>query len=131
MAAIDQVVAHFKEKCELKSFEVPEWGLDGKPLEIFVEPFTLKQQEQVRKAQATKGEAETLAFIIGHKAMDADRRKMFFGESMKLLNQADPDVVADVALKIWNLARGMPAEAPPEVDGDEFEDMTVDSIKKN
>lgn len=130
MAVIDQVVEHFRGKCELKSFEVPEWGVDGVPLTIYVEPFSLKQQQDVRQANTKKGEAEALAFLIGLKALDENRKKIFWGESMKLINQADPEVVATVALKVWNLAKGLPVDTTME-DPDAEEDLKIESLKKN
>jgi hypothetical protein len=130
MAAIDQVVAHFKDKCELKSFEVPEWGSNGGPLVIYVEPFSLKQQQDVRQTNTKKGEAEGVAYLIGLKALDQSRKRIFWGESMKLLNQADPEVVSRVGLIIWNLARGLEANGK-DISSQEEQDEKIETLKKN
>lgn len=126
MAAIDNAVKHFKDKYELRSFEVPEWGSAGKPLTIYVEPMTLRQQQEMEKAVAKYGKIELLAFIICLKAMDGDRKKIFRGEHVTLVNQADPDVIIDVANKITQLSTGKSIEE--EGYDEEFE---VDELKKN
>jgi hypothetical protein len=130
MAAIDNAIKHFKEKYEKKSFEVPEWGDGNKALTIYIEPFTLKQQQEVRKVFNNKGEGEGLAYLISLKSLDAQDNRIFWGEHLKLLNQADPSVIADVAVKIWNL--GLGKELDEIAFGEEEEEFrAVEKIKKN
>ncbi len=135
MAVIDQVVQHFRDKNVLKSFDVPEWGKDGVPLTIYVEPFTLKQQHDVKRRVIEKRGDDFISYLIQLKALDENRKKIFWGEGMKLLNQADPDVSDLVALKIMNLAKGDPVDkdVPNAEDSeeDEYEEMSVESVKKN
>lgn len=130
MAAIDNAIKHFKEKYEKKSLEIPEWGDGNKPLIIYIEPLTLKQQQDIRKVFNNKGEGEGLAYIISLKALDAEDNRIFWGEHLKLLNQADPSVIADVGMKIWNL--GLGKDLDDIVLGEEEEECkAVEKIKKN
>ena len=130
MAAIDNAIKHFKEKYEKKSLEIPEWGDGNKPLIIYIEPLTLKQQQDIRKVFNNKGEGEGLAYIISLKALDAEDNRIFWGEHLKLLNQADPSVIADVGMKIWNL--GLGKDLDDIVLGEEEEECkAVEKLKKN
>ena len=52
MGAIDNVVAHFDAQ-EVNSFEVPEWGTDGKPLVIYAKPLTLHESKNFIECQMT------------------------------------------------------------------------------
>jgi hypothetical protein len=47
MSVIDRVKEHFESK-GIKKIEVAEWGEEGKPLEIYCNPFTLAEKSKVR-----------------------------------------------------------------------------------
>ena len=138
MAAIDNAIKHFKSQYERRSFKVPEWGESGKPLEIFVDPLTLKQKQEVEKIMNTKGDGEGLAYIIHLKALDENGKKIFNGEHLRLMNQADPNIVAETAAKIWKLGQGIPVYDDDELkclSEEEKEALqkadTLEDIKKN
>lgn len=131
MAAIDNAIKHFKQNYERKSFKVPEWGEPGKPLEIYVDPMTLKQRQEVQKVTNEKGDGAGLAHIIHLKALDSNGKAIFFGEQIRLMNQADPDIVAEVAAKIWKLAQGIEVYDDEELQELADKEHNLENLKKN
>lgn len=99
MGAIDNVVAHFDAQ-EVNSFEVPEWGTEGKPLVIFSKPLTLHESKKLYR-MSNDNDLEVMVYAIITKALDADGEKIFsLADKENLMNRADVTVVANVAGKI-------------------------------
>lgn len=122
MSAIDNVIEHFTESYELKSFEAVEWSLV-----IHVEPFTAKQVAQFTKMRDKQGVIEASVWLITEKALDKDKKKLFKPEDrMMMLNKASYPVIEEVGLKILNLAQGKDADG----DGVSDEEL-VEDIKKD
>jgi hypothetical protein len=101
MKAIERATSHYKAK-KLKQIEVPEWADDSeKPLIIYVEPFTLRDQGRLHQATKSASESEALAELLILKAMDANGEKMFTLEDKHALRtQVDANVVARIAAQI-------------------------------
>jgi|DEB0MinimDraft_12_1074336.scaffolds.fasta_scaffold35147_2 hypothetical protein len=129
MAAIDNVIKHFENTYEKKSFEVPEWGPEGQPLKIFVEPMTLKQQSEILELIQTKGAGAGFVHAICTKALDESGKRIFAGDKLFLTNKADPDLVIEVGQKIWNLAKGKDIDAHLQNLDEECEEI-VEELKK-
>jgi hypothetical protein len=99
MGAIDNVVAHFDAQ-EVNSFEVPEWGTEGKPLVIYSKPLTLYESKKLYR-MSNDNDLEVMVYAIITKALDADGEKIFsLADKENLMNRADVTVVANVAGKI-------------------------------
>jgi len=94
--AIDNVVAHFDAQ-EVKKIEVPEWGEEGKPLEIYTKPLTLQESKRLYK-MANSSDLEVMVYAIITKALDSNGDKIFnLADKDSLMNKADVGVVAQVA----------------------------------
>jgi len=101
MSVIDRVKEHFESK-GIKKIEVAEWGEEGKPLEIFCNPFTLAEKRNLFK-NAKNDDLAVLVDAIVLKARDSENNKVFKLDDKKvLLNSADPDVIARVATEMLN-----------------------------
>jgi hypothetical protein len=101
MSVIDRVKEHFESK-GIKKIEVAEWGEEGKPLEIFCNPFTLAEKRNLFK-NAKNDDLAVLVDAIVLKARDSENNKVFKLDDKKvLLNNADPDVIARVATEMLN-----------------------------
>jgi len=101
MSVIDRVKEHFESK-GIKKIEVAEWGEEGKPLEIYCNPFTLAEKRNLFKG-AKQDDLGVLVDAIVLKARDSENNKVFKLDDKKvLLNNADPDVIARVATEMLN-----------------------------
>ena len=81
--------------------KVPEWGYEGKPLEIYVKPATLFIRDKVYKAVTSDGGLESLVDIIILRALDADDIPLFTkADKQDFMNTIDPDVIIRVATAI-------------------------------
>lgn len=102
MKAIDRVTSHFKS-LQVSRIEVPEWGDEGKPFVIFVEPFTLRDQGKLQMATRNSNESEMLAELIVMKALDEKGEPLFtIEDKVTLKTRADANVLARVAAKIMS-----------------------------
>ena len=98
MKAIEKAIEHFKNR-ETKVIDVSEWG----DLQIFVEPITLKEKQKLYK-NSKQDELGVLVDALIMKAKDGEGNKLFtLEDKLKLLNSADPDVIARIAeqILIW------------------------------
>lgn len=95
MRAIERAIEHFKSR-ETKVIEVPEWG----DLLIYVEPITLKEKQKLYK-NSKQDELGVLVDALILKAKDGEGNKLFtLDDKLKLLNSADPDVIARITEQI-------------------------------
>jgi hypothetical protein len=100
MRVIERATAHFKSK-SVKTIEVPEWGDEGEPLIIYVEPFTLKDQGRLQNATKGSSESEALAELLVLKCLDSEGQKMFTIEDKHALrSKVDADIIARIASQI-------------------------------
>jgi hypothetical protein len=96
---IDNVVAHFDSQ-EIVKIEVPEWGDDDGPLEIYAKPLTLQESKRLYK-MSSNSDMEVMVYAIINKSLDADGNKLFtVADKDKLMNHADVGVVVKVASDI-------------------------------
>lgn len=101
---ISRAIAHFKA-LSVKSFEVPEWADDqGKPLVIYVEPFTLKDKTRLQVAAKTGSEVDAIVELIVLKCKDSQGENMFTIEDKPLLrNQVDANVLERISQEIMRV----------------------------
>lgn len=101
MRAIDLAKAHFKSKA-IKKIEVQEWADEnGKPLIIYVEPFTLKDQGRLQQATRSSSESEALAELLVLKSLDSEGNKLFTIEDKpSLRGGVDANIIARIASEI-------------------------------
>lgn len=99
---IERAKAHWAEKLSEgpRRIEVPEWGDESGPLEIFVHPANLKQRNKI--FQKAKGDdLEALADTIILRAKDSNGMSIFHpSDRGALVSDVDPDVLARVAGEI-------------------------------
>jgi len=97
MAAIDQLTGHFSRQ-QVRVIEVPEWpDADGKPLLIYVQPFTLAEKAKLASHAENGSSVELLAYTLILKARNGEGEKLFTLEHKhKLMHSVDPDVLARV-----------------------------------
>ncbi len=101
MSVIDRVKEHFENQ-GIKKIEVAEWGEEGNPLIIYCKPFTLAEKRNLFKG-ARNDDLGVLVDAIVLKARDSEGNKIFKIDDKKtLLNNADPEVVANVATQMLN-----------------------------
>ncbi len=101
MSVIDRVKEHFDNQ-GIKKIEVAEWGEEGNPLVIYCKPFSLGEKRNLFKG-ARQDDLAVLVDAIVLKARDGDGNKIFKIDDKKtLLNNADPEVVANVATQMLN-----------------------------
>ena len=93
---IDRVKEHFEAGRE--KFEVPEWGDDDGPLEIFSFPMTLHEKRKVIDL-AGGDEIESLARAVILKACDKNGEKLFTIEDKDtLMRSADAGILQNIVL---------------------------------
>lgn len=101
MSVIDRVKEHFESK-GIKKIEIAEWGEEGKPLEIYCNPFTMAEKRNLFKG-ARSDDLSVLVDAIVLKAKDANGNKLFKIDDKKtLMNNADPEIIARVATEMLN-----------------------------
>ena len=102
--AISRAVAHFKS-LSVKTFEVPEWVDDeGKPLVVYVEPFTLKDKTRLQAAARTGSEVDALVELVVVKCLDSKGEHLFTIEDKPLLrNQVDANVLERISREIMRV----------------------------
>jgi hypothetical protein len=102
--AIQRAVAHFKS-LSVKTFEVSEWADDeGKPLVIYVEPFTLKDKTRLQVAARTGSEIDALVELIVLKCLDSKGEHLFTIEDKPLLRMnVDANVLERISQEIMRV----------------------------
>lgn len=98
---IDRARAQFRARRELKGpILVPEWGLDGQPLEIYYRTLNVKERDQVyAKLNENPFEANILAIVLN--SYDGDGKRLFsMAERVALREDADPDVILRIAAEM-------------------------------
>lgn len=98
MRAIERAKKHFKSQ-GIKEIEVDEWADDqGKPLTVYVNPFTVKDRDQLLKLEKNHGltlETNVRALILF--AKDETGRPLFTLEDLHdLMNDVDPLVISSI-----------------------------------
>jgi len=97
---IDRAVAHFQNR-EVRIIEVPEWGDENGPLEVYVAPFTLREQTRLQKSSGNGADANVLADVLIMKALDSGGEKLFTLEDKQAIkDKVDATVLARVAAEI-------------------------------
>jgi len=82
----------------LKSVEVPEWQVDGKPTVIFFKPaMTFKQQGEVLSLAGQDKQVDAIIMTFIFRALDSEGVQLFKKIHFKeIINELDPDVIAGV-----------------------------------
>jgi len=114
-----RIRGHFVEvRKQLHHIPVEEWGVDGKPLDIYVKPPTLNELNRVDEFRR-EGRFTMMAGLIVVRALDKDGKRIF-GDAMvgELMKKADPEVVGRIAIEIQTAFAARPtaeeaAEAAP------------------
>lgn len=77
--------------------EVPEWGEEGEPLEVYATPLTLAELDKIQK-YAAGNEVLLSVYTVIFKAMDADGQLLFkLSDKHLLLTGANPAAVGRLA----------------------------------
>ena len=115
MSAIDKVVAHYQ--AGFNHFEVPEWDTT-----VYFYPVSVGAQSRIRELVSDKAnELQVNAAVVAINALDAQGQRLYSDEDMeKLVNEADREVVINVAARILGL-----------LNPDGSEPDTVEQAKKN
>ena len=106
---------HFREKLGggLKSIEVPEWEVNGKPSVIYYKPsLNFLQQEKILALSDQNKKAEAIVEALIQRALDVDGNKLFKSVNrQELMRGVDPEIISRVVGEM----------SGDEVDGDESE----------
>ena len=98
MKAIEAALA-YTSGLGIRSMEVPEWPIDGRPLKVFWKPMTLEERELIFKGGDMK--LTDYAEVLFRKALDADGTKLFdLDDKIKLAKFVESGVVQRIALEI-------------------------------
>lgn len=88
----------------VQKIDVPEWGEEGKPAEIFYKVITVAERQKYLEAGDRVGNIAAYADVIVGKALNPDGSKMFnIGHKHAILHDWDPDVVRRVALRMMRV----------------------------
>ena len=103
MSVLDNMTQHFSSQ-EVKVIEVPEWGEEGAPLQIYHKPFTLSEQKKLY-SMSKEDNIEMLAYTLILKAIDENGEKLFtLADKPALMHKVDPYILARVAGEITSVA---------------------------
>tara|TARA_R110000823_G_C15678433_1_gene473965 strand:- start:263 stop:619 length:357 start_codon:yes stop_codon:yes gene_type:complete len=82
----------------LKSVEVPEWQVDGKPTVVYFKPaMTFKQQGEVLSLAGQDKQVDAIIMTFIFRALDEEGVPLFKKIHFKeIINELDPDVIAGV-----------------------------------
>jgi hypothetical protein len=112
---LESAKSHFREKLGggLKSIEVPEWSVDGKPAMVYYKPsLNFLQQEKILALSDQNKKAEAIVEALIQRALDADGNKLFKSVNrQELMRMVDPDVISRIVGEM----------SGDETDGDEAE----------
>jgi hypothetical protein len=102
--ALQAAKQHFAQQMTgvLQFMDVPEWGVDGKPLRIYYKPsMTLKQQEAVMRLNEVGKYGEGIAKSLITQALDVDGNRIFTNADMtEIMRHVSPDVTARIVSTI-------------------------------
>tara|TARA_B100000900_G_C20297743_1_gene600898 strand:- start:239 stop:574 length:336 start_codon:yes stop_codon:yes gene_type:complete len=99
MKAIERAKTHFAEQ-DVKVIQVPEWGSEDKPLNIYTKPLTLGETSKLYK-MSKEDNLTMMAYVLIYKALDENGEKIFnIGDKNDLLNNVDREILVDVATQI-------------------------------
>jgi len=100
MGKLETVIKqHYKDLGSYK-VEVPEWGDENGPLEIYFAPVTLKERNELVPLMA-KNDLKWAAKLIRMKACDASGEKLFdLKDEVAMANFGDFSVIDRVAAAI-------------------------------
>ena len=97
---LESAKGHFRKKLGggLKSIEVPEWSVDGKPSVIYYKPsLNFLQQEKILALSDQNKKAEAIVEALIQRALDEDGKPIFRSVNrQELMRQVDPDVISRV-----------------------------------
>ena len=97
---IEAAKSHFREKLGggLKSLEIPEWSVKGKPVKIYYKPsLNFSQQEKILALSDAQKKGEAIVEALIQRALDEDGNRMFKSvHKTELMKSIDPDVISRV-----------------------------------
>ena len=118
MSILEGAKAHFRERLGggLKSLEVPEWLVNGKPAVLYYKPsLNFQQQEKILKLSDEGKKAEAIVQALIERALDEDGNRLFKqANRLELMKMVDPEIVSRIV---------------GEMSSDEEDD--IDEIEKN
>ena len=83
--------------------EVPEWGEDDKPLQIYYRSLNLNEQQDIHKYR-NEGSLKSLAQTLITRALDSEGNRLFKPIHMtELMKMADADVISEIIIKMSEL----------------------------
>lgn len=103
MKAIERATDHFSKQTP-KKIPVPQWAdNNGAPLDIFVEPLTVKDRDQLSKIEDRVGPGLELIVqgIIIHARDEAGERLFTIADKPDLMNRVDPSVVLSIGAEMF------------------------------
>ena len=132
MSVLDQIKAHFeKELDDMRPIQpVPEWGPAGQPLEIFIRPITLEEQDQIRPYYGTN---DALVMTLIMRARDAKGKRLFTKpDRIEIKQWADPRVLERVIIDMSKaFAKPAPVAAGPDPEADKAAKAALEEDAKN
>ena len=97
---IEAAKSHFREKLGggLKSLEIPEWSVKGKPVKIYYKSsLNFSQQEKILALSDAQKKGEAIVEALIQRALDEDGTRMFKSvHKTELMKSIDPDVISRV-----------------------------------
>lgn len=96
-----RIRGHFRQVREtMHHIPVDEWGVDGKPLDIYVKPPTLEQLAEVDKYREL-GRYHMMTALVVLQALDAEGERIFSKAVIsEMMKKADSEVVGRIAIEI-------------------------------
>ena len=99
-AILESAKNHFRDRLSggLKSLEVLEWEVDGKPSVIYFKPsLNLSQQEKILALSDQGKKAEAIVEALIQRALDADGNRLFKSmDRIELMKHTDPEIISRI-----------------------------------
>ncbi len=99
-AILESAKSHFREKLSggLRSMEVPEWSVDGKPAVIYYKPsLNFSQQEKILALSDQGKKAEAIVEALIQRALDEDGNRLFKTvDRTELMKHTDPEIISRI-----------------------------------
>jgi hypothetical protein len=97
---LESAKSHFRDKLSggLRSLEVPEWSVEGKPAVIHYKPsLNFSQQEKILSLSDQGKKAEAIVEALIQRALDEDGNRLFKAvDRTELMKHTDPEIISRI-----------------------------------
>lgn len=117
-AVISKAKEHFTLQAT-QSVDVPEWGVNGRPLIVYFKPLSIGQRRKIWRNEAGEPVDGTLAVVraVMFQALDANGKRLFSDmDEHALTYEVDSEVVSSLGGRILGFVKGTVATHEMKVD---------------